>query len=145
MNRVLAALIGLAWLLVVRWTPALGLELALAVGLLAPLAWLWRRARRAIDASASLRERAAQVAKLFPAAFVVMGHTHLPEISKRREGVATYVNVGGWAEEETTDSSIGLSASRTHLVVEPGESRPEALLLSWDAEQGPLRFDSIER
>ena len=141
----LAALIGLAWLLVVRWTPALGLELALAVGLLAPLAWLWRRARRAIDASASLRERAAQVAKLFPAAFVVMGHTHLPEISKRREGVATYVNVGGWAEEETTDSSIGLSASRTHLVVEPGESRPEALLLSWDAEQGPLRFDSIER
>jgi UDP-2,3-diacylglucosamine pyrophosphatase LpxH len=137
-----AALIGLGWLLAARWTPALGLQLLAVVALLVPLAWLWRRARGAIDASESLRERAARVATLFPAAFVVMGHTHLPEMGEAFDGEATYVNVGGWAEEETADSAAALPASRTHLVVEHVDGRPRAELLSWDAEQGPQRFEA---
>src|SRR4029079_10067406 len=34
--------------------------------------------RRSVDASENRVDRAAHLAKLFPAAFVVMGHTHIP-------------------------------------------------------------------
>lgn len=138
------ALAALVWLLAARWTPALGLEVVLALALVVPAAWLWRRARGAIDASASLRERAAQVSALFPAAFIVMGHTHAPEV-KRAEGVdATYVNLGAWAEEETPEGrSPAAPASRTHLVVQQIDGRPVASLMRWDAESGPQRFISV--
>jgi UDP-2,3-diacylglucosamine pyrophosphatase LpxH len=134
------ASIAVIWLIVARWTPALGLQLAAAAALGVPLAWIWRRARRAIDASDSLRERAARVATLFPAAFVVMGHTHLPEVAESADGTATYVNVGAWAEEETPDDSPGFPASRTHLVVEYVEGRARGLLLRWTEEQRPEHF-----
>ena len=137
-----ATVAGIAaiWLIVARWTPALGLQLGAAVALGVPLAWLWRRARGAIDASDSLRERAARVAALFPAAFVVMGHTHLPEVGESADGMATYVNLGAWAEEDTPDDSAGSRASRTHLVVEHVEGRPRGLLFRWTEEQGPEHF-----
>jgi UDP-2,3-diacylglucosamine pyrophosphatase LpxH len=134
------AAVGLIWLLSARWTPELGLKLGAAAAIAIPLAWLWRRARGAIDASDSLRERAARVAALFPAAFVVMGHTHLPEVNQSANGTATYVNLGAWAEEETPDDSAGSPAPRTHLVVEHFEGRPRGLLLRWTAEQRPEHF-----
>lgn len=140
-----AAVLGvLVWLAVARWTPMLGFELAGALALVVPAAWLWRRARGAIDASASLRERAAQVAALFPAAFVVMGHTHLPEVLPAEGADATYVNLGAWAEEESVEG-IGPSApaSRTHLVVQQVDGKPVASLMRWDAESGPQRFMSV--
>jgi UDP-2,3-diacylglucosamine pyrophosphatase LpxH len=134
------AVIALLWLIAARWTPALGLQLGAAVALGVPLAWLWRRARGAIDASDSLRERAARVAALFPAAFVVMGHTHLPEVGESADGTATYVNVGAWAEEDVPGSSPSSTASRTHLVVEHVDGRPRGLLFRWTEEQGPEHF-----
>jgi UDP-2,3-diacylglucosamine pyrophosphatase LpxH len=142
-DRILAAAVAgivIVWLLVARWTPALGLQLGAAAALGVPLAWLWRRARGAIDASASLRERAARVAALFPATFVVMGHTHMPEVAESADGAATYVNVGAWAEEERPDNSPACSASRTHLVVEHVEGRTRGLLLRWREELGPEYF-----
>ncbi len=143
LDRVAAAVVAsmaVIWLIVARWTPALCLQLASAAALGMLLAWLWRRERGAIDASDSLREQAARVAALFPAEFVVMGHTHSPEVVEGADGTATYVNVGAWAEEETPDDSPSCPASRTHLVVEHVDGRPRGLLFRWTEEQGPEHF-----
>ena len=104
---------------------------------LAITAWLWGRTRATLDASDSLRAGAAAVAGLFPAALIVMGHTHLPEMSRRARSGATYVNLGAWAEEDTPDgTSPPLPASRTHLVVCQKGNRLSAKLLRWDAALG---------
>jgi UDP-2,3-diacylglucosamine pyrophosphatase LpxH len=133
-----AGLIALIFVLVTRWTPELGIGVGLGVASIGTGFWLWRRARGAIDASQSLREGAARVASLFPAAFVVMGHTHLPEVHSA--GAHTYVNLGAWAEEDAPDGSKSPSpASRTHLVVEDKDGMPVASLLTWDST-GPRRF-----
>jgi hypothetical protein len=85
-------------------------------------------------------ERAGRLVKLFPAAFVVMGHTHTPMQLPVAEGQATYVNVGSWSEaEETAGAAHGYRAARTHLVIHPGETGAEAVLLAWSAE-GPRTF-----
>lgn len=133
-----AALVTGVWLLVSRWTPMLGLWAAIGVLTLVAVAWLWRRARGNIDASAILREQAGRIARVFPAAFVVMGHTHLPELRPAPAGVPTYVNLGAWAEEDPSDGMVPtLPASRTHLVVHVIDGQPIASLLCWDAELGP--------
>ncbi len=135
------AVIAIGWLLWTRWTLLLGLEILIGGVVLAFGAWLWRRARGAIDASDSLRERAASIAGLFPAAFVVMGHTHCPEVRRGENGDATYVNLGAWAEEEAEDGSPSpLPASRTHLVLQHIDGQPVAALFRWDADEGPQRF-----
>ena len=128
------ATLALVWLLVARWTPLLGVTAGAGLAGLTTLGWLWRRARGDIDASAALRERAARVGSVFPAAFVVMGHTHLPEL--RPSGAdSSYVNVGAWAEEEVDEGELTpLPATRTHLVVRLVDGRPSAALLAWDAD-----------
>ncbi|MCC6898679.1 MAG: metallophosphoesterase [Polyangiaceae bacterium] len=142
-DRVAVAAAGVVlaiWLLVARWTPALGVGLSLGTVALVALAVLWRRARGEIDASALLRERAARVSSVFPAAFIVMGHTHLPELSATRSSSA-YVNVGAWAEDQLEEGeATSLPATRTHLVVQLVDGRPTAVLMQWDAETGPRRF-----
>jgi UDP-2,3-diacylglucosamine pyrophosphatase LpxH len=147
LDRVALALAGLTtlvWLLVARWTPTLGMALAAATVAIGLTGWLWARARAALNASDSLRERAASVAALFPAALVVMGHTHLPEVGRAAEGDATYVNLGAWAEEDTEDGTAPpLPASRTHLVIQHGEGRLNAALLRWDGEHGPSSFKPV--
>ena len=97
-DRVAFAVLGLAvvvWLLAARWTLTLGVAVLISLALLVPLAWLWRRARGAIDASQSLREQAAHVGALLPTAFIVMGHTHVPEVRRMSDAATTYVNLGG--------------------------------------------------
>jgi UDP-2,3-diacylglucosamine pyrophosphatase LpxH len=93
---------------------------------------------RHVDAGATLVERAAHLSRLFPAAFVVMGHTHVPTAVPA--GQATYINVGSWAEEETEPEEPAYRAPRTHLVIHVRGDRPEALFLSWDGA-GPKRRD----
>jgi len=78
-----------------------------------------------------LRDRAGSLARLFPAAVVVMGHTHLPEV-RATAAQATYVNLGGWAEQEGAEGAMALRATRTHLVVTRAEQGPTAQLLAWD-------------
>ena len=58
--------------------------------------------QRTIDPAEHMVDRAAHLAKLFPAAFVVMGHTHVPAAVPA--GDATYINVGSWAEEVEDDA-----------------------------------------
>jgi hypothetical protein len=78
---------------------------------------------------ALLEERARHLAKLFPAAFVVMGHTHTPAYTPIADGT-TYVNLGSWFEEE----DVAHRAARTHLVVQRTPEGPVAAFLAWDGE-----------
>jgi UDP-2,3-diacylglucosamine pyrophosphatase LpxH len=136
------SLIALVFVLITRWTIELGIATAIGILSLAIVSWLWRRARGAIDASQALREGAARVATVFPAAFIVMGHTHLPEVHPAADGEAphTYVNLGAWAEEDPAEGALHVPASRTHLVVYEVDGQAVASLLTWDAEAGPQRF-----
>ena len=97
--------------------------------------------RHTPEPSAELRERSALVARLFPAAFVVMGHTHLPEMKTTAERT-TYVNLGAWAEEESPDGSPpALPATRTHFVLTYDGENLAAELRIWDSD-GPRPFEA---
>lgn len=93
--------------------------------------------QRKVCPSDQLAERASHLARLFPAAFVVMGHTHIPVYQPVVEGTSTYVNVGSWSEDEDARSEEQ-KASRIHLVIHPRETGAEGGLFKWDSEAGPL-------
>lgn len=104
------------------------------------------RARPNVDPGAQMRRRAGELAKLFPASFVVMGHTHVP--ASEPVGDAVYINVGSWAEEEpdpSADASKAYRAARTHLVVHVRSDRHEALLCEWRSGEGPRELSSVVR
>ncbi len=96
-----------------------------------------------LDNDETLAERAGHLARLFPAAFVVMGHTHSPAMVPVAEGAATYVNVGSWHEAEPPadpeQAAHVFRAARTHLVIHPAPSGPVAQFLAWDGS-GPRSF-----
>jgi hypothetical protein len=109
------------------------------------LAWallhLYFSRQRVIDPAEHMVDRAAHLAKLFPAAFVVMGHTHVP--AAVQAGTATYINVGSWAEEAPATTAtpsdrgeLGFRAARTHLVIHVRNERPEARFCAW-GDTGP--------
>lgn len=91
--------------------------------------------QRQLDPAEQMADRASQLARLLPAAFVVMGHTHTPIEKPVADGAATYINVGAWAEEEPEAGS----ATRTHLVIKVLDGKPVAELRTWSAE-GPKRY-----
>jgi len=102
--------------------------------------WYLKRTRH-VDPQGELAARAAPLARLFPAAFVVMGHTHVP-VRAVLDGGGTYVNTGSWAEAEGArpDAPFVHRAARTHLVIRVRDTGPEAELLAWDSSTGPKRF-----
>jgi UDP-2,3-diacylglucosamine pyrophosphatase LpxH len=93
-----------------------------------------------LDNQEALVERAGHLAHLFPAAFVVMGHTHTPAMVSLAQGAATYVNVGSWHEAEGDAEAPSRRAARTHLVIHPAPAGPTAEFLAWSSD-GPRRFD----
>jgi UDP-2,3-diacylglucosamine pyrophosphatase LpxH len=97
-----------------------------------------------LDNHETLAERAGSLAKLFPAAFVVMGHTHVPMRIPVAQGTATYVNVGSWHEAEAGQEGEGggFRAARTHLVIHPSQDEaagPTGEFMTWSNE-GPRKF-----
>jgi UDP-2,3-diacylglucosamine pyrophosphatase LpxH len=121
------------------WTHGL-IAAALSCVLLAGTSATLSRWRQHIDPSNELRERASHVAGLFPAAFVVMGHTHLPEVRAFGKNASTYVNLGAWNED---DGGGTHAASRTHFVVHAeDEGCAMAELRIWDSATGPRQFIS---
>jgi UDP-2,3-diacylglucosamine pyrophosphatase LpxH len=96
-------------------------------------AWFGER----LDNDETLVDRAGRLARLFPAAFVVMGHTHTPAVVRVADGAATYVNVGSWHEAETAGAH---RAARTHLVIHPADSGATGEFLAWGPD-GPRRFE----
>ncbi len=116
--------VGLAWLLVHRLLTAQRKK------------WFGEK----LDNDETLVERAGHLAHMFPAAFVVMGHTHSPAMVPVAQGTATYVNVGSWHEAEgEPDRPATYRAARTHLVIHPAPSGPVAEFLAWSPD-GPHRF-----
>jgi UDP-2,3-diacylglucosamine pyrophosphatase LpxH len=103
--------------------------------------WYLKRTRH-VDPQGELAARAGPLARLFPAAFVVMGHTHVPVRTALDGGAATYVNTGSWAEAEGAppDAPFVHRAARTHLVIRVRDTGPEAELLVWDSSTGPKQF-----
>ena len=100
--------------------------------------------QRNVDASENMVDRAAHLAKLFPAAFVVMGHTHIP-VSMPAGAATTYINVGSWAEEIDENAVVteppavidpAYRAARTHLVIHVRNDRAEAHFCTWE-DTGP--------
>jgi UDP-2,3-diacylglucosamine pyrophosphatase LpxH len=91
--------------------------------------------QRQLDPAEQMADRASQLIRLLPAAFVVMGHTHTPIEKTIGGGAATYINVGAWAEEEPEEGS----ATRTHLVIRVQDGKPVAELRTWSGD-GPRRF-----
>jgi UDP-2,3-diacylglucosamine pyrophosphatase LpxH len=101
--------------------------------------------RRTVDPGQRMIESAGHLAKLFPAAFVVMGHTHTPTKISINDGEATYINVGSWAEEEADageSADKAYRAARTHLVVHRGDQGPVAEFLVWDGDR-PRPFQPV--
>lgn len=106
--------------------------------------WL-SRGRPSVDPADVMSTRAGEVVKLFPASFVVMGHTHVP--LTKPLGEAIYVNLGSWAEEELgpgENTASAYRAARTHLVVYERGNRHEAILYEWTAE-GPRAVEVLVR
>jgi UDP-2,3-diacylglucosamine pyrophosphatase LpxH len=101
--------------------------------------WYLSRQRR-IDPTEELAERATHLARLLPAALVVMGHTHAPAEVAMNDGASKYINLGSWAEEEP-DAVFSYRAARTHLVVHLRDGAPVAELRAWEAD-GPRRFEA---
>jgi len=97
--------------------------------------------QRTVDPAEQLVAKASQLAKLFPAAFVVMGHTHIPVHTPA--GQATYINLGSWAEDEAQGEPEDSAprATRTHLVITSGATRPEAALFVWESATGPRKYE----
>lgn len=140
---VLGVTLAVALAAFVDQTEIAALAIAGVAAALFALGYALRRFRRSLEPSAELRERSALVARVFPAAFIVMGHTHLPEV-RTTTGNATYVNLGAWAEDDREDGKTPtLPASRTHLVVARGSDEPVAELLIWDAD-GPRPYASAK-
>ncbi|HEY3820095.1 MAG TPA: hypothetical protein VGL81_23180 [Polyangiaceae bacterium] len=139
----LAVFAGVHWL---SWTWGWGAMAAVALAAVFVQRQLTARRKvwfgEKLDNDATLVERAGHLATLFPAAFVVMGHTHSPAMVPVAHGTATYVNVGSWHEAEAEqDKPASFKAARTHLVIHPAkaESGPVAEFLAW-APAGPTKF-----
>jgi hypothetical protein len=98
-----------------------------------------------LDPDEVLVERAGHLARIFPAAFVVMGHTHSPAMVPVAQGAATYVNVGSWHEGEPEhEGASAYRAARTHLVIHPAPAGPDAQFLAW-GPAGPAPFSRPQK
>ena len=97
------------------------------------LHFLLAAGRGSVDPTAQQSIRAAHIAKVFAAPYVVMGHTHKP--LSMRAGDATYINVGSWAEEQ--DPTSEYRAARTHVVIHERDGKPEACFYEWVSGEGP--------
>lgn len=134
--------IALALTLVLWRTGVIGSAGPWALGALAAL-WIalhvaLSRARGSVDPAAEMTRRVKDIAELFPAPYVVMGHTHVPLV--HRSADVTYINVGGWSEEapdEKDATAKPYRAPRTHLVIHDHPEGAVAHLHAWDPTEGP--------
>jgi UDP-2,3-diacylglucosamine pyrophosphatase LpxH len=120
--------LGVSELVPLAALPAVSLALYLGI-------YVWMRRTTVLDPKVALRRAAVGVARLMPARFVVMGHTHEPRLEPI-EGGATYVNLGTWAADDLDDHAH--EAPYSHLVIRRGEGEPEARLMRWDRQGQPV-------
>jgi UDP-2,3-diacylglucosamine pyrophosphatase LpxH len=149
LDRVLMALAAIA--LVVGLTLASGhwweavMNGAWSLLLVGGFGLAWSKLRSSTNPCDELRERSVAIAEHMPARYVVMGHTHVPEMRADASRPLTYVNLGAWAEDEREDGSPPeLPASRTYLVVDLGDKRPRAEFLVWNGRGRPTTFPASD-
>ncbi|MEM9190457.1 MAG: metallophosphoesterase [Myxococcota bacterium] len=138
LDRVLMATVVVALLLcaalALPWGYAAGASACLFVGAVP----LFRRSSRLrndeVNPVLAMKRGADRIAELFPTKFVVMGHTHTPEIERLKSG-ATYVNLGHWGVDDLDGEAE--EPPQTHLVIRWVDGAPEAEFLRWDRVAGP--------
>jgi UDP-2,3-diacylglucosamine pyrophosphatase LpxH len=97
--------------------------------------YTWMKTSRVIDPEGPLRKGAARVAELFPAVFIVMGHTHDPVMEPVKDGV-TYINLGAWAVDDVDNEGAYAHPPCTHAVIRCVDGKPHAELRRWSSESG---------
>jgi len=86
--------------------------------------------------TARMQSGAAHIAKLFRARWVIMGHTHDPEVTEVAEG-SRYVNLGSWGEDDPPDERTAVhKSSCTYLVIRHQDGEYQGELLHWDTTRG---------
>lgn len=88
-----------------------------------------------------MRESAAEIARLFGARFVVMGHTHVPEDAPLG-GAARYLNVGHWGHDDIPEEQAESAPQMpcTYLLLKQTSEGYRHQLLRWDAAIGALPY-----
>lgn len=117
--------------------PPWWIDAIIATAVVIPVGGLLRHATRlrtdVFRYGESMKTTARRIAKLFPARFVVMGHTHEPFMERYDE--ATYVNLGAWAVDELSEGPAK-DAPRTHLVIRTVGGKVSGALCRWDSGGG---------
>ncbi|MEY4582095.1 MAG: hypothetical protein RL701_6798, partial [Pseudomonadota bacterium] len=86
----------------------------------------------------TMLRNAAQIAALFSARWVVMGHTHQPTLQSVSQA-ASYVNLGNWGEDDPPDERASrANIAGTFLLIRKGADDFHAQLMRWDGLRGPL-------
>ncbi len=102
---------------------------SIPAGLLGGYAYVGRGSNT--SPSACMEHGASQIARLFRARWVVMGHTHAPVFTEVGEG-ASYVNLGSWGQDDPPDERTARhTSSCTYLVLRHEASDYRAELLHW--------------
>jgi UDP-2,3-diacylglucosamine pyrophosphatase LpxH len=83
-----------------------------------------------------MRKGAAQLARMFGARYIVMGHTHEAE-SRALTDDATYVNVGHWGEDDVPEERGEHVTTPCTFLWLAAENSYRAELLRWDPTFGP--------
>jgi len=115
------------------------LPLLAMVGMLGLTTWIKRG--RVLNPVSALKEGACRVAKLLPACFVVMGHTHAPAMEAIDEGV-TYVNLGQWSTLVMDGDTP--QAPCSHLVIRHVDGKLEAEFISVSLPEDEDNAESTE-
>jgi hypothetical protein len=138
----IAAAATLVVLAIVGGVHVTGLSACAAVILTWGLVHRYLSSRRKVDPTKELMERATHLSRIFPAAFVVMGHTHVPK--EVPAGSATYINLGSWAEEELVEGADAMHApsraARTHVVIHVNDAGVKARFCTWHPTSGVSPF-----
>jgi UDP-2,3-diacylglucosamine pyrophosphatase LpxH len=128
-----SVLLVLVLLPMALWDARFGLG-AFAVPVVAFAGMTYLSRQRKLDPAEEMATRAEALAALFPAPFVVMGHTHVP--ANVALPTTRYINLGSWAEEAPDGPEHSYRAARTHLVIDVHEGTPRAELRAWSAGDG---------
>ncbi len=96
---------------------------------------IWLKISRVFDPKEAIKESARRVAKLLPARFIVMGHTHEPVMEPIDEDT-TYINLGNWTGDNLDDDAP--KAPCSHLVIRQVEGQLKAEFVSlWPKAPAP--------
>ncbi len=86
-----------------------------------------------------LRRCAAEIQRITGARFVLMGHTHDPDLWRLAEG-AEYFNSGTWTRVFNEDWVFSAEKELNYVQIEPSGGRWKARLMKWEPQAGRGRL-----